>query len=174
MAASTSKNKSRLRIQGFPPVIGRKPLVLILGTMPGRMSLIKKEYYGHKQNQFWRIMFAVYGEEYSSAYADKIRFLKGRAIALWDVLDTCVRENTSADAAIKDGIPNDIPGLLAQYPSIQHLFFDGKTAEALFHKYFRDALTQKTHVLPSTSPANVNYTFRQKLVQWRKIRKVTE
>jgi TDG/mug DNA glycosylase family protein len=162
------------RIQGFPPVIGPKPKLLILGTMPGKTSLAKGEYYGYERNQFWKLVYAVFGRQPAGDYAEKTAFLKSRGIALWDVLGECSREGSSADAAIRDEAPNDIPGLLQRYPSIRAVVFDGKKAQEFFRKHFPGPFRQRMCALPSTSPANARYSFEQKLERWNSIRKLLE
>ena len=47
-------------LSSFPPIVDTETEILILGTMPGAMSLQKQEYYAHKQNQFWKILFTVF------------------------------------------------------------------------------------------------------------------
>lgn len=42
------------------PVIGSSPVLLILGSFPGRRSLEKREYYAHPRNQFWRIIESLF------------------------------------------------------------------------------------------------------------------
>ena len=42
-----------LKITGFKPVVGKKPVVLILGSMPSVASLERREYYGNPGNHFW-------------------------------------------------------------------------------------------------------------------------
>ena len=43
---------------GFPPILGRHPRALVLGSLPSRKSLEKQQYYGHPQNAFWSVMGA--------------------------------------------------------------------------------------------------------------------
>ena len=40
--------------------MANSPEVLILGSFPGRQSLLKKEYYGNPRNHFWHIMEALF------------------------------------------------------------------------------------------------------------------
>ena len=41
---------------GFPPISSPSARVLILGSLPGRLSLERSEYYAHPQNSFWKII----------------------------------------------------------------------------------------------------------------------
>ena len=47
--------------EGLPIIIAEGAKVLILGSMPGNVSLAKGEYYGNRNNHFWSIMFAILG-----------------------------------------------------------------------------------------------------------------
>ena len=40
----------------FAPVENAGCTILILGSMPGERSLELQQYYGHKNNRFWRLM----------------------------------------------------------------------------------------------------------------------
>jgi len=42
------------RLRGLPPIIGAAATTLILGSFPSAASLAAQQYYGHRQNQFWR------------------------------------------------------------------------------------------------------------------------
>lgn len=46
---------------GFPPVVGDRPRVLILGTLPGQLSLRRQQYYAHPRNAFWKVMSEAVG-----------------------------------------------------------------------------------------------------------------
>ena len=43
--------------------------MLILGSMPGAMSLRLQQYYGHPQNAFWRIVGEILGFDATLGYA---------------------------------------------------------------------------------------------------------
>lgn len=60
--------------QAFPPLVGPAPRLLLLGTFPSPLSREKGEYYGNPQNQFWRIVFSVFGAPFDNpSYDEKKR-----------------------------------------------------------------------------------------------------
>ena len=44
----------------FAPVENAGCTILILGSMPGERSLELQQYYGHKNNRFWRLMAEIF------------------------------------------------------------------------------------------------------------------
>ena len=160
------------RVRSLDPLIDENSRILILGTMPGPESLRRKQYYANPGNQFWKIMYRVLGESNAppSDYMERINFLKKNGVALWDVLENCEREGAS-DSSIRNGKPNDFKTLLRQYPTLQRIFFNGKTAEYFFKKCAssESALVQPA-VLPSTSSANARMSADEKVRSWRGIK----
>ncbi|MCH8317784.1 MAG: DNA-deoxyinosine glycosylase, partial [Bacteroidetes bacterium] len=142
-----------MRINSFSPIIDERSKVLILGTMPGKDSLRKKEYYGNKRNMFWNLMFEILKVEQTENYKEKKIMLLNNGITLWDVLESCDRVG-SQDKNIKNAIVNDFEAFYRKYPGISAVFFNGKTA----YKYYQDVVgfnDKKTfNDLPSTSPLN--------------------
>ena len=53
----------QMKIYSFDPIADENCKVLILGTMPGVMSLKKQQYYGFERNAFWPVIYAVFGRE---------------------------------------------------------------------------------------------------------------
>lgn len=162
-------------ISSFQPIVDDRCRILILGTMPGAQSLMKQEYYGNKQNAFWRIIFTLFNEELSEVYEEKKAFLLKKHIALWDVLKTCEREG-SGDAEIENPMPNDFSGLFKQYPGIGQIYFNGGNSEKFYRQYVIskiDKVGMEYHKLPSTSPA---YTaaFEDKFKKWQIVRMALE
>lgn len=140
-------------LTGLPPIVNKNSRILILGSMPGALSLKNQRYYDFKHNKFWRILFDFFDKEYSDDYADKKRLLYEGKIALWDAIAGCERQNSSLDSKIKNALPNDVRGLLRLYPDIKHVITNGRTSEKYFVKY--NAGIEYTY-LPSTSPANAS------------------
>jgi hypoxanthine-DNA glycosylase len=159
----------------FPPVCDNRARVLILGSMPGAESLARQQYYAHPRNAFWSIMQALAGAGPELEYAQRLAALRNSGIALWDVLSACRRAG-SLDANIEPAseLPNDIAGLLAEFPRIALVCFNGATAERLFNKHVRPQLaTAEDRIefrrLPSTSPAHAAMRPADKLAAWRKV-----
>ena len=136
--------------------------------MPGIASLQQQEYYGHPRNHFWKIIAHLFHfAEIPIHYEVKKTLLLQNHLALWDVLEFCEREG-SLDVAIRNPIPNDIPKLLKEHPTLQKIVFNGKESHRLFVKYFGQFPNITYQVAPSTSPANT-MKFEQKLVLWQEV-----
>ncbi|KIA94501.1 DNA glycosylase [Flavobacterium sp. KMS] len=150
----------------FDPISSPNASVLILGTMPGIKSLELGQYYGHKQNNFWKILFTVFNEDFTDVYEAKKEILIKNNIALWDVLKYCDRVG-SLDSAIKNEITNDFDTFLKQHPDIKTILFNGQKAAAFFKKYIKVSNDYKLITLPSTSPANAGKSFDSKLNEWK-------
>ena len=150
----------------FKPIIDQRSQVLILGTLPGPESLRMGEYYANPNNQFWRIIYRVFDEEYAGlAYDERIRFLRTHRIALWDVFRSAVRKG-ALDSDIRSEEPNDIPGLLLDHPGLIHILLAGRKAERSFRIHFPDFAVDAVYV-PSTSPAYAKRTFENKVYNWK-------
>jgi len=149
----------------FPPIASDKARILILGTMPGTKSLELNQYYGHNQNNFWKFMFAILKEDFSSDYEARKALVLKNQIAIWDVLQFCERVG-SLDSAIKNEIANDFEHFLDLHPNIETILFNGQKAAAFFNKYVHLKKEYQLITLPSTSPANAGTTYQSKLDQW--------
>ncbi|KIQ20235.1 DNA glycosylase [Flavobacterium sp. MEB061] len=150
----------------FAPITSNDANILILGTMPGTKSLEINQYYGHKQNNFWKFMFTILKEDFSDDYPTKKALLQKNKIALWDVLQFCERVG-SLDSAIKNEIANDFETFLKSHPNIKTILFNGQKAAAFFKKYVHLQKEYNLITLPSSSPANASKTFQSKLEEWK-------
>ena len=84
---------------GFAPIVAPDASVLVLGSLPSRKSLAQRQYYGHPQNAFWRIMGDLFGAGPTQAYDARKEILMHNGIAVWDVLAASIRPG-SLDASI--------------------------------------------------------------------------
>jgi hypoxanthine-DNA glycosylase len=135
----------------FEPIIDRRSKLLILGSLPGAVSLKKNEYYANRLNRFWEILFSVMGRPFSTDYLSKVMFLRDNHIALWDVIKSAERTGSS-DSNIKTAVANDIPKLLQDNPGISFLIFNGRFSFNSYKKFFGKP-QMPFEVLLSTSPA---------------------
>jgi double-stranded uracil-DNA glycosylase len=147
--------------------------VLVLGTLPGEESLRRQEYYAHPRNLFWPIVYALFGESSVPPYPERVAFVLGRGISLWDMVEAGHRL-ASADSTIRDEQPNTIDTLLDGHPAIRAVAFNGSTALRLHDRYFvrRPELTYLA--MPSTSPAHARLGFAAKLERWRALPEVLD
>lgn len=47
--------------EGFPSIANSLARVLVLGSLPGRKSLLEKVYYAHPQIAVWPVMAEIFG-----------------------------------------------------------------------------------------------------------------
>lgn len=153
------------RINSFPPIVDQDSEILILGSVPGTKSLEMKQYYAFPQNQFWRILFHLFDEEFSQDYETRINLLKRNKVALWDVIESCERKG-SLDTEIKDEIDNDISKLIEDHPNIKMIFCNGQKSHKNLLKILGKDFKVPIIVLPSTSPLHT-VKFEEKLESWK-------
>lgn len=158
---------------GFEPTIDENSRVLILGTIPSIESLRKQERYGHKSNQFWKIIFTLFDRPLPDNYKDKNALLIENKIAIWDVLCSCEGEG-SLDSNIVNEKPNDFKAFYKKYPQIRHIFFTGKKAAEFYKKYVGFDDDKEYVILPSPSPANARMTLVEKTEQWKILREIVD
>ena len=133
--------------------------------MPSVQSLAANQYYGNPRNAFWKIIFTLFNTPFSTDYEQRKNVLLENRIALWDVLEACVRPG-SLDSAIEQEVPNDFNSFLKAHPKIKHIYFNGQKAAAYFKLYIKLENDYQLTTLPSTSPANAGKSFEVKLKEW--------
>lgn len=155
--------------EGLTPVYRPDARVLVLGTLPGELSLQKRQYYAHPRNSFWKIVADVCGVSPDLGYEERLQLLVERQIALWDVCARARRPG-SLDASITEAVPNAFADFLQHAPAVMRLCFNGAKAEALFRRLVLPTLPWTGAVslvcLPSTSPANAAMPYENKLRDW--------
>jgi len=150
--------------RGFPPVVDAGIETLILGSFPSEESLKKRQYYGHPQNQFWKLLGRVLDMPlYEMPYEERLRALLAHRIGLWDIISTCNREG-SLDSNIRNSDHNDYARVTDVAKKLRRVCFNGKTAGKL-EPWFAEQ-GYETIVLPSSSPANTT-GLATKLKAWR-------
>jgi len=155
-----------VRRRGFPPVIDEHVEVLILGSFPSPASLAKKQYYGHPQNHFWKLMGVLLGEPlYEMEYTRRLKIMLKHHIGLWDVLHQCERAG-ALDSNIRRAVHNDFQKVTKVARGLRRVCFNGKTA-GRFEPVFAQS-GYETLVLPSSSPA-YTLAFGEKLKHWRSV-----
>jgi TDG/mug DNA glycosylase family protein len=154
-------------LTGLPPVLNSQTRILILGSFPGAASLAAAQYYAHPRNQFWRLLSALFNEDFVTLhYAERLNRIAERHVGLWDVIAACERKG-SLDTAIRQAKQTDFSILKNSYPAIHTIGFNGKTAGKAAPVF--EAAGYRTCILPSSSPAHAQLSFAQKLVQWRQL-----
>ena len=93
-------------------------------------------------------------------------------IALWDVLESCIRPGSLDSAIREDSIRvNDFTGFLARHPDVRRVCFNGRKAERAWRRHVAPDLPAarklEYRLLPSTSPAHAGMGYRSKLRAWR-------
>lgn len=157
---------------GFPPIADARARVLILGSLPGQVSLQRQQYYAQPQNAFWKIMGRLFDAGLEWPYAERSQRLVQHGIALWDVCAAAQRPG-SLDAAIVHAsvVPNDFAAFLASHPGVGLICFNGGKAAELYRRLVLPGLPValsaiRTATLPSTSPAHAAMPFEEKLTRW--------
>ncbi len=146
------------------PAGAARPVLLLLGSLPGEASLTAQRYYAHPRNQFWRLLGHVLGEPLVELeYDQRLARLAARHVGLWDVVGEA-RRIGSLDGALREVTANRLAGFAAQHPQLRAIGFNGQTAATIGRRAL--GATALTLVdLPSSSPA---YTldFAAKAARW--------
>jgi len=160
---------------GFGYVARADARVLILGSLPGKVSLRRGQYYAQPQNSFWRIMGELVGASPDLPYDDRLRALNESGIALWDVCAAGHRSG-SLDSAIQLSTveTNNISKFLSAHAGVSLICFNGKKANEIYvGKVRQEPLSLfkriRYEVLPSTSPAHAAMSYDQKRSCWRSV-----
>ena len=119
-----------VRLTGLPPVVSDHTVVLILGSFPGAASLRAGQYYAHPQNQFWKILQALWPQHPvppaggPDAYPARCAWLLARGLGVWDVYASCERAG-SLDTSIRHAVVNDFARLHGRCPQLAAVAHNG-------------------------------------------------
>jgi double-stranded uracil-DNA glycosylase len=157
-------------LQGLPPLLDANTRLVVLGSFPGVASLRAQQYYGHPQNQFWKIMATLLSPNTADVlampYTERVQWLLSQGVGLWDVYAACERVG-SLDAHIQNAQANDLQSLREHCPDLVAIAHNG--GESFKHAKLTRALGLSVYRLPSTSPAHASWTFERKCEAWREV-----
>jgi len=154
----------------FPPVTRPDTRLLVLGSLPGAVSLARQRYYAHPQNLFWRLIGAVIGRDLLPLdYEARLAALLEAGIGLWDTVAAATREG-SLDADIRLHEASDLAALAATLPELRAVAFNGATSARIGRKQLAGVSGPALIDLPSSSPAYASLPFERKLEAWSALR----
>ncbi len=157
------------RKASFGPIVDAGTRLLVLGSLPGEVSLARSQYYAHPRNQFWRLMAAVLddAEAAAPAYETRLATLERHGVGLWDVVRSAHRAG-SLDANIRGHEPNALAALVETLPCLTAVAFNGAAASAIGRKLLVGVRGLTLLDLPSSSPA-LTLPFERKLAAWARL-----
>jgi hypoxanthine-DNA glycosylase len=155
----------------FPPVVDDRTRVLILGSLPGEVSLERQQYYAHPQNKFWKLVGEVIDLDLVGMdYAARLDMLLAHRIGLWDVVAEAQRSG-SLDGRIRNHASNDLVALVDMLPNLVAIAFNGGTAEKIGMRELCETADRYRLIrLPSSSPAYAALPYDAKLSAWEALR----
>ena len=148
----------------FGPLFGPDSRVLILGSFPSVRSREQNFFYGHPQNRFWKVVSALFGQEPPLTIPEKKELILSHHLALWDSIASCVITGSS-DASIREVKANDLRIILDNAP-IERIYCNGRTSHEMYEKYLLPVLGREAACLPSTSPANAQWSLEKLTAAW--------
>ena len=159
--------KERL-IHPFGPLFNENSRVLILGSFPSVRSREQNFFYGHPQNRFWKVIAAVFEQPVPQTVEEKKLLILNNGLALWDSIASCEIAGSS-DASIRNARANDI-GVILNNCSIERIYCNGRKSHELYNRYIEPSAGREAVCLPSTSPANAQWTLEKLIETWSVIR----
>ncbi|WP_410498027.1 DNA-deoxyinosine glycosylase [Chitinibacter sp. S2-10] len=155
---------SALFKQSFAPIANDGCRLLILGSLPGDISLQHGHYYAHPRNAFWPILSHILETDLTQLpFAERYPILLAHGIALWDVVQQATRKG-SLDSALSDVETNPLQELIKQMPQLELVIFNGQTAAKHGKRLIPGYVN--TGVAPSSSPAYTLH-YEKKCLQWQ-------
>ena len=152
----------------FGPLSGPDSRVLILGSFPSVKSREQNFFYGHPQNRFWKVIAALYNREIPMTILEKRALILDNGLALWDSIASCVITGSS-DSSIRDVHANDLRIILDNSP-IERIYCNGRKSHEMYEKYILPTIGREAVCLPSTSPANAQWSLEKLIAAWVVIR----
>ena len=104
------------------------------------------------------------GDEIPEEVLEKKELILGHGLALWDSIASCVITGSS-DASIRDVRPNDLRIILDHSP-ITDIYCNGKKSYEMYNRYILPSIGREAVCLPSTSPANAQWSLEKLIAAW--------
>ena len=152
----------------FGPLFGKKSRVLILGSFPSVKSREQNFFYGHPQNRFWKVVAAVFEKPVPQTIEEKKLLILDSGLALWDSIASC-EITGSSDSSIRGARSNDI-SIILDNSRVDRIFCNGRKSYELFCRYIAPDTGREAVCLPSTSPANAQWSMDRLTKAWSVIR----
>lgn len=154
----------------FAPVTRADTRLLVLGSLPGAISLAEGRYYAHPRNLFWRLIGEAIGRDLAAlSYDARLAALQNAGIGLWDTVAAATRAG-SLDAAIRLHEASDLAALVAALPELRAVAFNGATAARIGRRQLAGAPGLALIDLPSSSPAYASLSYAKKREAWLALR----
>ena len=152
----------------FKPIFDKNSKILILGSFPSVVSRKFGFYYANPQNRFWRVLAEILNAPLPGSMDEKINFLLDRRIAIYDAAISCEIKGSS-DAKMTAVEPANLEPIF-KTANITQVYANGGKAHEICEKYLKTQILNATGKepikLPSTSPANVNFSFERLVQEW--------
>ena len=148
----------------FGPLFSDKSRVLILGSFPSVKSREQNFFYGHPQNRFWKVVAAEFERPVPVSIEEKKQLILDSGLALWDSIAACGITGSS-DASIKNVRVNDI-SIILDNCKIERIYCNGRKSYELYCRYIEPGTGRGAVCLPSTSPANAQWTLEKLIEAW--------
>ncbi|WP_462104832.1 DNA-deoxyinosine glycosylase [Campylobacter concisus] len=158
----------------FKPIFDKNSKILILGSFPSVISRKFGFYYANPQNRFWRVLAGILNAPLPANTDEKINFLLTRRIAIYYAAISCEIKGSS-DAKMTAVSPANLEPIFGG-ERIAQVFSNGGKAHEICEKYLKTQILNATGKppvkLPSTSPANANFSFERLVQEWTVIAEV--
>lgn len=156
------------QVHPFKPIFDKNSKVLMLGSFPSVVSRKIGFYYANPQNRFWRVLARILNAPLPVSTDEKIKFLLAHRIAIYDAAISCEIKGSS-DAKMTAVAPvNLVP--IFKVAKITQVYANGGKAHEICEKYLKTQILNATGKeavkLPSTSPANANFSLERLVQEW--------
>ena len=152
----------------FKPIFDKNSKILILGSFPSVVSRKFGFYYANPQNRFWRVLAGILNAPLPEGTDEKINFLLAHRIAIYDAAISCEIKGSS-DAKMTAISPANLEPIF-KTANITQIYANGGKAHEICEKYLKTQILNATGrepiKLPSTSPANANFSLERLVQEW--------